>query len=38
MMLQIAKPDEALALPSGETTSDIQIALGVDTDGTLKAY
>ena len=38
MMFQIAKPDEALALPSGETTSDIQIALGVDTDGTLKAY
>ena len=38
MMLQIAKPDEALALPSGETTSDIQIALGVDTNGTLKAY
>ena len=38
MMLQIAKPDEALALPSGETTSDIQIALGVDTDGTLKVY
>ena len=38
MMLQIAKPDEALALPSGETTSDIQIALGVDTDGTLEAY
>ena len=38
MMLQIAKPDEALALPSGETTSDIQIALGVEKDGTLKAY
>ena len=38
MMLQIAKPDEALALPSGETTSDIQIALGVHTDGTLKVY
>ena len=38
MMLQIAKPDEALALPSGETTSDIQIALGVNTDGKLKVY
>lgn len=38
MMLQIAKPDEALALPSGETTGDIQIALGVNTDGKLKAY
>lgn len=38
MMLQIAKPDEALALPSGETTSNIQIALGVEKDGTLKAY
>ena len=38
MMFQIAKPDEELALPKGETTSDIQIALGVHTDGTLKAY
>lgn len=39
MMIQISRPDEALALPSGEsTTDDIQIALGVETDGTLKAY
>lgn len=39
MMIQISRPDEALALPTGETTTDdIQIALGVDTDGTLKAY
>ena len=38
MMFQIAKPDEELALPKGETTSDIQIALGVEKDGTLKAY
>lgn len=39
MMIQISRPDEALALPSGETTTDdIQIALGVETDGTLKAY
>lgn len=39
MMIQISRPDEALALPSGEeTTGGIQIALGVETDGTLKAY
>ena len=38
MMIQIAKPDEALALPTGETTDDIQIAVGVDTDGSLKVY
>lgn len=38
MMFQIAKPDEALTLPSGETTGDIQIALGVEKNGTLKAY
>ena len=38
MMFQIAKPDEELALPKGENKDDIQIALGVDTDGTLKAY
>ena len=39
MMIQISRPDEALALPPGEeTTVDIQIALGVETDGTLKAY
>lgn len=39
MMIQISRPDEALALPTGETTTDdIQIALGVETDGTLKAY
>lgn len=38
MMIQISRPDEALALPSGETTDGVQIALGVDTDGTLKAY
>ena len=38
MMLQIAKPDEALALPSGETTGDIQIALGVENNGKLKVY
>ncbi len=38
MMIQIAKPDEKLVLPTGETTDGIQIAVGVETDGTLKAY
>ena len=38
MMFQIAKPDEALALPKGEKADDIQIALGVNTDGKLKVY
>lgn len=39
MMIQISRPDEALALPTGETTTDdIQIALGVETNGTLKVY
>lgn len=38
MMIQIAKPDEKLVLPTGEKADDIQIAVGVDTDGSLKAY
>lgn len=38
MMIQISRPDEALALPTGEKADDIQIALGVETDGMLKAY
>ena len=38
MMLQIAKPDEVLALPSGETTGDSKIALGVENNGKLKVY
>lgn len=38
MMIQIAKPDEKLVLPTGEKADGIQIALGVETDGTLKAY
>ena len=38
MMFQIAKPDEELALPSGENKDDIQIALGVENNGTLKVY
>ena len=37
MMIQIAKPDEELALPTGEK-GDIQIAVGVETDGSLKVY
>ena len=38
MMFQISRPDEELTLPKGETTDGIQIALGVETNGTLKAY
>lgn len=38
MMIQIAKPDEKLVLPTGEKADGIQIAVGVDTDGSLKAY
>lgn len=38
MMIQISRPDEKLALPTGENTDDIQIAVGVDTDGSLKVY
>lgn len=38
MMIQIAKPDEKLVLPTGEKADDIQIAVGVDTDGSLKVY
>lgn len=38
MMIQISRPDEALALPTGEKADGIQIALGVETNGTLKAY
>lgn len=38
MMIQISRPDEALALPMGEKADDIQIAVGVDTDGSLKVY
>ena len=38
MMIQIAKPDEKLVLPTGEKADDIQIAVGVETVGTLKAY
>ena len=38
MMVQIAAPDDALAFPSGTETSDIQIAVGVDTDATLKIW
>ncbi|MDO4366527.1 MAG: hypothetical protein Q4D70_07000 [bacterium] len=38
MMIQIAKPDEKLDLPTGELPDKIQIAVGVDTDGSLKVY
>ena len=44
MMVQIALPDDDLAFPSGTTTTDIQIAVGVDkvsgsdTIGALKAW
>lgn len=42
MMIQIAKPDDALELPPTETTETteggIQIAVGVDTDLSLKVY
>lgn len=38
MMVQIVKPVEALALPSDEGGQPVQIAVGVDTDGSLKVY
>lgn len=44
MMVQIALPDDDLAFPSGTTTTDIQIAVGVDkvagsdTIGALKVW
>lgn len=37
LMIQIAKPDENLSDPP-EGVSDAQFALGVDKDGSLKAY
>ena len=38
MMVQIVVPDDELAFPSGTVTNDIQIAVGVDTDRTLKIW
>ena len=38
MMVQIALPDDALAFPSGTDTADIQIAVGVETNATLKIW
>ena len=44
MMVQIALPDDDLAFPAGTTTTDIQIAVGVDkvsgseTSGALKVW
>ena len=37
MMIQIARPDDALELPSGEGET-AQIAVGVDADGKLNVY
>ena len=34
MMVQVALPDDGLAFPSGTSTEDIQIAVGVDTNAT----
>ncbi len=34
MMVQVALPDDGLAFPSGTTTDNIQIAVGVDTNAT----
>ena len=40
LMVQIAKPDEALAIPSSEsaTETSIQMAVGVESNGLLKVY
>ena len=38
MMVQTARPDDELGFPSSETTSDIQIAVAVDSDGKFNAY
>ena len=38
MMVQIVVPDDALAFPSSTDTTDIQIAVGVDTNATLKIW
>lgn len=38
MMVQIALPDDALAFPSNTDQSGIQIAVGVETNATLKIY
>lgn len=38
MLVQVARPEDALALPTSETGDPIQIAVGVDADGALKVY
>ena len=38
MMVQTARPDDELGFPSSEPTSDIQIAVAVDSDGKFNAY
>ena len=38
MMVQTARPDDELGFPSSETTSDIQIAVAVDSNGCFNAY
>ena len=38
MMVQTARPDDELGFPSAETTSDIQIAVAVDSNGCFNAY
>ena len=38
MLVQVARPEDALALPTSEAGDPIQIAVGVDTDGALKVY
>ena len=38
MMVQTARPDDELGFPSSEDTTDIQIAVAVDSDGKFNAY
>ena len=38
MMVQTARPDDELGFPSSETTSDIHIAVAVDSNGCFNAY
>ena len=38
MMVQTARPDDELGFPSSENTSDIQIAVAVDSNGKFNAY
>ena len=38
MMVQTARPDDELGFPSSENTTDIQIAVAVDSNGCFNAY